>query len=169
MVPKHRVDPAPVTQWTRGTLTSQKIPDRAQRTKFNDIGADTLTNASSAFSTSSDPKLNNCGDDGDRTHDLRLAKPALYQLSYIPKEAKSNGTVATKGVDDVPGPFGDQRAIMRAPHRPSGGVSLTQRPDHPPSKNLRTPWPALVYKRHIFPPTPRAVDQTTAKCARSAF
>jgi hypothetical protein len=24
------------------------------------------------------------GDDGDRTHDLRLAKPALYQLSYIP-------------------------------------------------------------------------------------
>ncbi len=25
-----------------------------------------------------------CGDDGDRTHDLRLAKPALYQLSYIP-------------------------------------------------------------------------------------
>jgi hypothetical protein len=26
------------------------------------------------------------GDDGDRTHDLRLAKPALYQLSYIPEE-----------------------------------------------------------------------------------
>ena len=25
------------------------------------------------------------GDDGDRTHDLRLAKPALYQLSYIPE------------------------------------------------------------------------------------
>ncbi len=25
------------------------------------------------------------GDDGDRTHDLRLAKPALYQLSYVPK------------------------------------------------------------------------------------
>ena len=24
------------------------------------------------------------GDDGVRTHDLRLAKPALYQLSYIP-------------------------------------------------------------------------------------
>ena len=24
------------------------------------------------------------GDDGDRTHDLRLAKPALYQLSYVP-------------------------------------------------------------------------------------
>ena len=24
------------------------------------------------------------GDDGDRTHDLRLAKPALSQLSYIP-------------------------------------------------------------------------------------
>ncbi len=27
------------------------------------------------------------GDDGDRTHDLRLAKPALYQLSYIPDES----------------------------------------------------------------------------------
>ena len=25
-----------------------------------------------------------CGADGDRTHDLRLAKPALSQLSYIP-------------------------------------------------------------------------------------
>ena len=24
------------------------------------------------------------GDDGDRTHDLRLAKPALSQLSYVP-------------------------------------------------------------------------------------
>src|SRR5665213_3564658 len=27
------------------------------------------------------------GDDGDRTHDLRLAKPALYQLSYIPDDS----------------------------------------------------------------------------------
>lgn len=25
------------------------------------------------------------GDDGDRTHDLRLAKPALSQLSYVPE------------------------------------------------------------------------------------
>jgi hypothetical protein len=25
-----------------------------------------------------------CGDEGDRTLDLRLAKPALYQLSYVP-------------------------------------------------------------------------------------
>ena len=24
------------------------------------------------------------GDDGDRTHNLRLAKPALSQLSYVP-------------------------------------------------------------------------------------
>jgi hypothetical protein len=30
--------------------------------------------------------LANGGDDGDRTHDLRLAKPALYQLSYVPGE-----------------------------------------------------------------------------------
>ena len=30
------------------------------------------------------PKIQISGDDGDRTHDLRLAKPALYQLSYIP-------------------------------------------------------------------------------------
>ncbi len=29
------------------------------------------------------------GDDGDRTHDLRLAKPALYQLSYIPEGSQS--------------------------------------------------------------------------------
>ena len=29
------------------------------------------------------------GDDGDRTHDLRLAKPALYQLSYIPEAMPS--------------------------------------------------------------------------------
>jgi hypothetical protein len=25
------------------------------------------------------------GDDGDRTHNLRLAKPALSQLSYVPE------------------------------------------------------------------------------------
>ena len=29
------------------------------------------------------------GDDGDRTHDLRLAKPALSQLSYVPVWADS--------------------------------------------------------------------------------
>ena len=29
-------------------------------------------------------KMTTGGDDGVRTHDLRLAKPALYQLSYIP-------------------------------------------------------------------------------------
>jgi hypothetical protein len=30
----------------------------------------------------------NNGDDGDRTHNLRLAKPALSQLSYVPKISK---------------------------------------------------------------------------------
>jgi hypothetical protein len=29
----------------------------------------------------------NCGDDRDRTGNLRLAKPALSQLSYVPFEA----------------------------------------------------------------------------------
>ena len=29
---------------------------------------------------------NGRGDEGDRTLDLRLAKPALYQLSYVPGE-----------------------------------------------------------------------------------
>ena len=30
------------------------------------------------------PAKHTGGDDGDRTHDLRLAKPALSQLSYVP-------------------------------------------------------------------------------------
>ena len=33
---------------------------------------------------SKNPALDVGGDDGDRTHDLRLAKPALSQLSYVP-------------------------------------------------------------------------------------
>ena len=31
------------------------------------------------------------GADGDRTHDLRLAKPALSQLSYSPSESDRHG------------------------------------------------------------------------------
>ncbi len=34
------------------------------------------------------------GDDGVRTHDLRLAKPALYQLSYIPDESSFYSSLA---------------------------------------------------------------------------
>lgn len=36
------------------------------------------------------------GDDGDRTHDLRLAKPALSQLSYVPKRRVINAPAATR-------------------------------------------------------------------------
>jgi hypothetical protein len=34
------------------------------------------------------------GADGDRTHDLRLAKPALSQLSYGPVERRPNSFLA---------------------------------------------------------------------------
>ena len=32
----------------------------------------------------------NGGDDGNRTHDLLLAKQALYQLSYVPERQASD-------------------------------------------------------------------------------
>ena len=37
------------------------------------------------------------GDDGDRTHDLRLAKPALSQLSYVPVITAPAATRLTLG------------------------------------------------------------------------
>ena len=37
------------------------------------------------------------GDDGDRTHDLRLAKPALSQLSYVPDNNRPSGDSASAG------------------------------------------------------------------------
>ena len=42
------------------------------------------------------------GDDGDRTHDLRLAKPALSQLSYVPeKNNRPSGDSANAGATIV--------------------------------------------------------------------
>ena len=38
------------------------------------------------------PSLESGGDSGARTRSLRLAKPALSQLSYIPRSATSDGT-----------------------------------------------------------------------------
>ena len=38
-----------------------------------------------------DPPAVHGGDDGDRTHDLRLAKPALSQLSYVPVPGPMSG------------------------------------------------------------------------------
>ena len=44
----------------------------------------------------------NGGDDGDRTHDLRLAKPALSQLSYVPeKNNRPSGDSANAGATIV--------------------------------------------------------------------
>ena len=60
---------------TRGRSTLPSAPTRAQRNP--------------ALLTES------CGDDGVRTRDLRLAKPALSQLSYIPQIL---GRLATMGV-----------------------------------------------------------------------
>ena len=37
------------------------------------------------------------GDNGDRTHDLRLAKPALSQLSYVPDNNRPSGDSASAG------------------------------------------------------------------------
>ncbi len=79
------------------------------------------------------PRTKNCGDDGDRTHDLRLAKPALYQLSYIPKEIQSNGITTTRGGHDGScGPPGDPRATVPARRQPSREGSLL-----PPPRVLR--------------------------------
>ncbi len=38
-------------------------------------------------------KIVKCGDEGDRTPNLRLAKPALSQLSYIPSNFQSHPLV----------------------------------------------------------------------------
>ena len=35
------------------------------------------------------------GDDGTRTHDPRLAKPMLFQLSYVPEHPHSTRTPVT--------------------------------------------------------------------------
>ena len=37
------------------------------------------------------------GDNGVRTHDLRLAKPALSQLSYVPDNNRPSGDSASAG------------------------------------------------------------------------
>ena len=44
-----------------------------------------------------------CGADGDRTHDLRLAKPALSQLSYSPRWIPGGRTWRRKGRVEWPG------------------------------------------------------------------
>src|SRR4030095_6634904 len=44
------------------------------------------------------------GADGDRTHDLRLAKPALSQLSYSPADPRSTGCASRCGLAGKVGP-----------------------------------------------------------------
>jgi hypothetical protein len=52
------------------------------------------------------------GDDGTRTHDLRLAKAALSQLSYIPdRDAPSSpGTVGHSGLEPETSPLSEARS-----------------------------------------------------------
>ncbi len=52
------------------------------------------------------------GDDGTRTHDLRLAKAALSQLSYIPARDVPNlpGTVGHSGLEPETSPLSEARS-----------------------------------------------------------
>src|ERR1700722_2472403 len=64
------------------------------------------------------------GDDGDRTHDLRLAKPALYQLSYVPGDLiLPSAAIRADGVGRLARADGRREAVD-ARRRPSAVVSL---------------------------------------------
>ncbi len=61
----------------------------------------------------------NGGDDGNRTHDLLLAKQALYQLSYVPVfTARSGYREKTKRQDKSPAFRGGGRVPLIYGKRP---------------------------------------------------
>src|SRR5262245_42082151 len=69
------------------------------------------------------------GADGDRTHDLRLAKPALSQLSYSPADPRSAGEVRALPLAGKVGP-----GRVELPTLPLSGVRssrLSYGPRHP--------------------------------------
>ena len=71
-----------------------------------------------------------CGADGDRTHDLRLAKPALSQLSYSPRWIPGGRTWRRKGRVEWPGE-GQSTLPSHARHR-----TRRERHDHCPDNTL---------------------------------
>ena len=67
------------------------------------------------------------GDDGNRTHDLLLAKQALYQLSYVPGERGAAGTLARlpAHVVALTGPFcGEIYGVTMTTVRDSRRIAL---------------------------------------------
>src|SRR5579863_4542466 len=64
------------------------------------------------------------GDDGDRTHDLRLAKPALYQLSYVPGGFILPSEAILADAAERPARADDRCATVDVRRQPSATVSL---------------------------------------------
>ena len=79
------------------------------------------------------------GADGDRTHDLRLAKPALSQLSYSPSESDRHGHrhIPVDGGSLHPSEVGPGRVEL--PTLPLSGVRSSRLSYGPGRERTRPP------------------------------
>ncbi len=99
------------------------------------------------------------GDNGVRTHDLRLAKPALSQLSYVPLvNNRPSGDSANAGATIVKKVVGLTRFELvtsrlsagrsdQLSYRPNAEVNTTLHPtlgQHVQTRNLKDSWQELV-------------------------